>query len=127
MSERGGLENPEGPALQTERLLLRRGKMSDRALFGALNSGPVVIEHVPSRASPEESDQMVDRMEAEFGARGFELWALERRDDGEFIGFTGLHHVHFQAPFTPTGGGLANERCRRHVLHRITRHQWRSN
>jgi hypothetical protein len=49
------------------------------------------------------SDPVVmDRTEAEFEARGFELWALERRDDGEFIGFTGLHQVHVQAPFTPT-------------------------
>jgi len=57
--------------------------MRDRALFGAMNSDPVVM----------------DRTEAEFEARGFELWALERRDDGEFIGFTGLHQVHVQAPF----------------------------
>lgn len=33
---------------------------------------------------------MVDRFEAGFDARGYGLWAVERLDSGEFIGFTGL-------------------------------------
>ena len=32
---------------------------------------------------------------------GFGLWALERRDNGEFIGFTGLAWVPWSAHFTP--------------------------
>ncbi len=49
---------------------------------------------------------------ADFAEHGFGLWALERKDTGEFIGFTGLGVVGFEAPFTPAveiGWRLAKE------------------
>jgi RimJ/RimL family protein N-acetyltransferase len=39
-----------------------------------------------------------DRFEAHFDAEGFGLWALEKRSDGEFIGFTGLQRLAFACP-----------------------------
>ncbi len=42
----------------------------------------------------------------------FGLWALQRKDSGEFIGLTGLQHVSFDAAFTPAveiGWRLARE------------------
>lgn len=59
-----------------------------------------------------ESDALIERFEVEFEKRGFGPWALERRDDGRFIGFTGLHLAEFTAPFTPAvevGWRLAQE------------------
>src|SRR5690606_16438103 len=47
-----------------------------------------------------------------FAEHGFGLWALERKDTGAFIGFTGLGVVGFDAPFTPAieiGWRLARE------------------
>ncbi|GIH24196.1 N-acetyltransferase [Acrocarpospora phusangensis] len=76
--------------LSTERLLLRRWRDSDREPFAALNADPEVMEHFPATMTREQSDLLVDRIEAGFEARGFGLWAVEVAATGEFVGFTGL-------------------------------------
>jgi RimJ/RimL family protein N-acetyltransferase len=109
------------PMLQTDRLRLRGWTASDRAAFAALNADPVVMEHFVRPLSREESDDFADRIEAEFAERGYGLWAAERKDSGDFIGFVGLHLADFEADFTPAvevgwrlarahwGQGLASE------------------
>jgi RimJ/RimL family protein N-acetyltransferase len=87
--------------LRSRRLVLRRWTDPDRAPFAALNSDPRTWRYLPGPLTVEQSNDLVDRIEVEFGARGFGLWALERVDSGEFIGFTGLHLAEFAAPFTP--------------------------
>ena len=56
----------------------------------------------------EQSDAMLDRMAAALEAQGWGLWALERHDTGELIGFTGLA-VPAPRPAVPAvrGGGVA--------------------
>jgi RimJ/RimL family protein N-acetyltransferase len=76
---------------RTERLILRRWLDSDRSPFAELNADEEVRRHFVSTLSREESDASVDRFEAGFDSRGYGLWAVERRDTGEFIGFTGLN------------------------------------
>ena len=76
---------------RTDRLILRRWLDSDRDPFAALNADPEVRRHFVSTLSREESDASVDRFEAGFDSNGYGLWAVERRDTGEFIGFTGLN------------------------------------
>ena len=66
-----------------------------------MNADPRVMEHFPAPLSRLESDALIDEFEARFDPRGFGLWALERRDDGTFIGFTGLAAVPWEAHFTP--------------------------
>ncbi len=85
--------------IETERLLLRRWRDSDREPFAALNADPLVMEHFPAALSREESDALVDRIEAGFERNGFGLWAVEA--SGAFIGFTGLSVPGFTACFTP--------------------------
>ncbi len=87
--------------IATDRLIMRRWKATDRAPFAALNADPVVMEHFPSTLSEAESDAMIDRIEAGFDAKGYGLFALERRDTGAFIGFTGLMLADFDVPFLP--------------------------
>ena len=87
--------------LTTGRLLLRHWRDDDRAPFAAMNADPRVMEHFPAPLSRLESDALIDEFEARFDPRGFGLWALERRDDGTFIGFTGLAAVPWEAHFTP--------------------------
>lgn len=89
------------PRLTTERLLMREWRDSDRAQYAALNADPDVMRHFPSMLTPEQSDEMVDRMTAIWRDRGFGLWAVERRDTTEFIGFVGLAAPGWQAAFTP--------------------------
>ena len=85
----------------TERLLMRAWREEDLEPFAALNADPVVMEHFPSTLTRQESDALVTRIEAQFDALGYGLWALEVRDTGEFIGFTGLAVQTFPAHFTP--------------------------
>ncbi len=94
-----------GPTLRTERLLLRRWRDTDRAPFAALNADPAVMEHLPAPLSREESDAFVDRIEAEFEAVGYGLWAVEVVESGRFIGYVGLHRVPFASHFSPTASG----------------------
>jgi ribosomal-protein-alanine N-acetyltransferase len=103
-----------GPNLQTERLVLRRWRESDREPFAAMNADPEVMRHFRAPLDREESDGFVDRIEARFDERGYGLWALERRSDGEFLGFTGLAWQTFDAPFTPCV----------EVGWRLARHAW---
>ncbi|GAB2968877.1 GNAT family N-acetyltransferase [Frigoribacterium salinisoli] len=79
-----------GPVLTTTRLLLRRWRDADRGPFAALNADPVVMEHFPATLTQERSDAAVEHIEAAFERDGWGLWAVERRDDGVLLGFTGL-------------------------------------
>jgi ribosomal-protein-alanine N-acetyltransferase len=88
-------------SLQTDRLRMRRWRPEDHAPFADMNADPRVMEHFPAPLTAVESDALVDRIEASFDARGYGLWALERRSDGAFLGFTGLLDVDFDAPFAP--------------------------
>jgi RimJ/RimL family protein N-acetyltransferase len=87
--------------LPTARLLLRRWRDTDRAPFAALNADPEVMTYFPGTLDRSTSDAIVDRAEAAFDAEGFGLWAVERRQDGRFIGFVGLARPSFEAAFTP--------------------------
>jgi RimJ/RimL family protein N-acetyltransferase len=87
--------------LETERLLLRRWKDSDREQFHKMNSDPAVMEFLPKLVSREESDAMIVRIEEHFEQHGFGWWALEIKETGEFIGFTGLAVPKFESHFTP--------------------------
>ena len=87
--------------LTTDRLLLRQWRDSDREPFAALNADPAVMEHFPALQTREQSDALIDRNIPEFDGRGWGLWALEVKDTGEFIGFTGLNVPTFEAPFLP--------------------------
>jgi ribosomal-protein-alanine N-acetyltransferase len=59
------------------------------------------MEFFPRTLTPEESDALVDRIEAHFGQHGFGLFAVELRSDGSFLGFIGLVVPSFTAHFTP--------------------------
>src|SRR4051794_8226033 len=88
-------------SIATERLLLRDWRASDRIPFAELNADPTVMEHFPAVLSAIESDALVDRIVANLAERNFGLWAVERREDHVFLGFTGLNVASFDAPFTP--------------------------
>jgi RimJ/RimL family protein N-acetyltransferase len=90
-----------GPTLSTARLILRRWRDADREPFARLSADPEVMRHFARPLDRAASDAFVDRIEAAFAARGFGLWAVERRVDCAFLGFTGLVVQKFEAPFTP--------------------------
>ena len=88
--------------IQTERLILRRWLPRDRAPFAVMNADPEVMRYFPAKLDREMSDAFADRIDARLERQGFGLWALERRDTAEFIGFTGLNPM---PEGTPGAGG----------------------
>src|SRR6202035_4106255 len=82
-------------------LVLRTWRRADRPLFAAMNADPAVMEYFPSALSPDESDALVERFEAEFAKRGFCPWAVDEGESGGFIGFVGLHEVPDYLSFAP--------------------------
>jgi RimJ/RimL family protein N-acetyltransferase len=87
--------------LRTERLLLRRWHVGDRAPFAALNADPEVMRHFPAPLTRQATDRLAERAEADLERQGWGMWALEELATGRFIGFTGLARPAFQAAFTP--------------------------
>jgi RimJ/RimL family protein N-acetyltransferase len=117
------------PELLTERLILRRWRPEDRAPFAEMNRDALVMEHFPAPLSEDQSNQLVDRIEAHFAEHAFGLWATELRARAEFIGYIGLAIPRFHAAFTPCveigwrlasahwGRGLATEGAQAVVCH----------
>lgn len=86
---------------RTERLLLRAWRDSDLPALAALNADTEVMRYFPAPLDGEQSAQLLTRMREHMDEHGFGFWALERRDNGEMIGVTGLAQVSFEAPFVP--------------------------
>jgi RimJ/RimL family protein N-acetyltransferase len=110
---------------ETERLILRHWRESDKEPFARMNADSRVMEFLPALLTRQESDTLADRIEARLTERGFGLCAVELKVQGVFIGFVGLSEPRFQAHFTPCveigwrlsaeywGQGLASEGARR--------------
>lgn len=87
--------------IKTSRLGLRRWKESDLVPFAELNMNPTVMKFMPKILTDEESNSMVERINAHFDKHGFGLWAVELLESKEFIGFIGFSIPRFEAEFTP--------------------------
>ena len=100
------------PPLTTSRLLLRQWRASDRAPFAELNADPEVMRHIREPMTQAQSDGFAARIEEHLETDGYGLWAVEVRESGTFVGFVGLAHQTFEAPFNPSvevGWRLARE------------------
>ncbi|GAA4748793.1 GNAT family N-acetyltransferase [Amnibacterium soli] len=108
----------------TPRLVLRHWREEDRDPWAELGADPEVMQHFPKTLTREESDAFVDWAGAALEERGWGLWAVEERETGRFLGFTGLNEPGFEAHFTPAveigwrlrrdawGSGFATEAAR---------------
>jgi RimJ/RimL family protein N-acetyltransferase len=80
---------------------MREWQDDDLEPYAALNADPEVMRHFPSTLTAQQSNEMVARMRAAWREQGFGLWAVERIDTAELIGFVGLSAPVWQAAFTP--------------------------
>lgn len=76
--------------IETQRLILRPWEERDRAPFHAMCRDPQVMATLGPLMTREQSDALVDRVIGFQAKFGYTFWALERRQDGKFLGFCGL-------------------------------------
>ena len=87
--------------IETPRLILRDWLESDNEPYIALNADPQVMEFLPSVLTREQTLAQIDRIAGAIAENGYGFFAAERKDSGQFIGFTGLNYVTFEGDFTP--------------------------
>ncbi len=88
--------------IETPRLLLRNWQEDDRAFFHEINSDPEIMEFFPALRSREESDALMDRIVAMINDDNFGFYALQDKNTGDVVGFTGLIRTDLE-PFMPKG------------------------
>ena len=101
------MDDAEGFRLTTPRLVLRRWTEADREPFASMNADPEVMRHFPSVLDRAASDALADYADSRFDEFPYGLAAVERRSDGEFLGFTGLHRMRWYPDDVEIGWRLA--------------------
>lgn len=92
------------PRFETTRLVLRPWNPEDVEPFARMNADPRVMHHFPGTLSRAESDAFFDIVQRRFHDYGYGLWAVDRKDSGEWIGFVGLVYrpeTEFATSFAP--------------------------
>lgn len=80
--------------LTTSRLTLRCFRESDLEPYSELNADPEVVEHLGGEAfSPEYTEEIAAWANGLYEREQIGLLAVERTEDGMFLGMCGLHHL----------------------------------
>ncbi len=86
---------------KSERLGFRNWLDSDIPAMIELNANPNVMEFFPSIPSPDKTKSFIKKMQNQFREKGFCYFAVDKLEDGAFIGFIGLSEQTYEADFTP--------------------------
>jgi RimJ/RimL family protein N-acetyltransferase len=86
--------------LGTQRLTLRGWRQSDLAPWAAMNADPQVRQYLGPVQTYEQACAWVLNYQDKIDRYGYGFWAVEVKESGEFIGFTGLDTVEDEMPFT---------------------------
>ena len=76
--------------IETERLILRDWSEGDIGPFMDHTNTPAVMRWLGGVRSEAEQQQAIGRIMGWQKERGFTFWAVERKADGELLGFCGL-------------------------------------
>lgn len=77
-------------AVETERLILRGWRDADLKPFAAMCADPRVMDTLGPLMSEDEVAAMIGRVENIRREHGYTFWAVERREDGAFLGWCGV-------------------------------------
>ena len=86
--------------IETERLILRPWREGDRAPLARMCADPEVMWDHGHTFTQAESDLRFDRYSDAYKRLGHCRWAVERRDDGLFLGHCGIMPVLENHPMT---------------------------
>ena len=78
--------------LTTPRLVLRTFRRDDLPHYAALNAHPEVVRYLGGALTRQHSDEIAEWAQQVYAEEGIGLLAVERREDGVFLGMCGLHH-----------------------------------
>lgn len=78
---------------ESERLGFRRWEDRDRHPFAVMSADPEVMQYFPKLLEKEDAERLIDRFETHMDDKGYTMWAVEKKDDGTFIGFIGLLEI----------------------------------
>lgn len=67
----------------------------------AINNDPQVLEFLPKALNEKETADLINKFKRNISENGFDLFACQLRENGEFIGWVGFHKIDFEAHFTP--------------------------
>lgn len=76
--------------LETERLVLRPWKQSDKRLYADIIGDPEVRRFFPSLGTYDDADAGIERAKQRLDNLGFSFLAVERKEDGAFMGMLGM-------------------------------------
>jgi RimJ/RimL family protein N-acetyltransferase len=79
--------------IETERLIIRPWRESDRADYLASCNDEAVTAHLGGPAKIEDIDAGLARIRKSQEENGFSFWAVERKSDGRFLGYCGLRVI----------------------------------
>lgn len=88
-------------SLETDRLILRPWQDSDLICFSKMSQDAEVMRYFPNLLTISESHDLAHQIQFLIEKNGWGFWALELKENGEFIGFTGLHHQFTKFDFSP--------------------------
>jgi RimJ/RimL family protein N-acetyltransferase len=91
--------------INTERLILRGWRESDLAPWAAMNGDPEVRQFTGPVLTFAQSSAWVLNFQDDLDRNGYGLWALEVRESGQFIGFTGLQLLDDESPVAGVEAG----------------------
>ena len=86
---------------KSERLGFRNWQDADVDKMAAMNSDPGVMEFFPGLQGRQKTEEFINRMRKQMLDKGYCYFAVDKLEDGTFIGFIGLSGQTFPAAFTP--------------------------